>query len=90
MNRLYKITPLLVVLCGFAAAGRATVLLDDTWIDGTRTDTGLPADSAWYASTGSALVAATNAMTLSMGGSAILGITVLHGQRHQPHAIGGG
>jgi hypothetical protein len=75
MKRLYRITPLLVVLCGFASAGRAMVLLDDTWMDGTRTDTSLPADSAWYASTGSALVAATNSMTLSMGGNAILTIT---------------
>lgn len=40
----------------------ATVLVDDTWADGTRTNTNLPHESAWHASTASSLTAATNVM----------------------------
>ena len=41
----------------------AAVLLDDTWADGTRTNTSLPTDAAWYASSAASLVAATNSLT---------------------------
>jgi pectate lyase len=53
----------------------ATVYLDDTWADGTRNNQALPSNSAWYASTGSALTAAPGAMTLTIGGTAVMGIT---------------
>jgi hypothetical protein len=43
------------VLLGLAWPGYAEVLLDDTWADGTRTDTSLPTDSAWYGSDTSSL-----------------------------------
>ena len=36
------------------------VVLDDCWLDGTRTNTALPNEAAWYANAASALVAATN------------------------------
>jgi pectate lyase len=57
-----------------AAPVRATVLLDDTFADGTRNNTSLPTDAAWFASSGGSLTAAPGAMTLSMGSSAILGV----------------
>jgi pectate lyase len=56
------------------APARATVLLDDTFADGTRNNTSLPTDAAWFASSGGSLTAAPGAMTLSMGSSAILGV----------------
>ncbi len=51
------------------------VLLDDHWADGSRSEQNLPQKSAWFASTGAALVAATNSLTLSLGSSAVLGMT---------------
>lgn len=41
----------------------ADVLLDDTWSDATRTDTALPAESAWHASNTASLTASANALT---------------------------
>lgn len=40
-------------------------LVDDTWSDGTRTDTSLPDESAWFASTGASLDSATNSLIAS-------------------------
>src|SRR5437899_3114902 len=54
---------------------RATMLLDDTWADGTRTNQNLPTESAWFSSSGTAVVAATNSMALTLANNAILGIT---------------
>jgi len=55
---------------------RATVILDDTFADGTRNNQNLPTDSAWFASSGASLTAAPGAMTLNMGASgAILALT---------------
>jgi pectate lyase len=62
----------MISLCYTASCA---VLLDDTWADNTRNNQNLPTDSAWFASTGSALTAANNAMTLSLGSSAVLGVT---------------
>ncbi|MBC8096038.1 MAG: immunoglobulin domain-containing protein, partial [Akkermansiaceae bacterium] len=67
--------PTLCLSAAFAFSTHAIILLDDSWSDGTRTDQNLPAESAWFASTGAALTASPGAMTLAMGGSAILGVT---------------
>lgn len=61
-----------LLFCHTVAAG---VILDDTWADGTRTNQSLPTHSAWFTSSASALTASMNAMTLAMGGSAILNVT---------------
>ncbi|MGH7952028.1 MAG: immunoglobulin domain-containing protein [Limisphaerales bacterium] len=58
-----------------AASGFASILLDDTFADGARTIQNLPTESAWFASSGASLTTAPGAMTLAMGGSAILGVT---------------
>ncbi len=60
--------------CFLVATSNAAILLDDTWSDGTRTDQNLPDESAWFASSGSALTASPGAMTLAMGSSAVLGV----------------
>ncbi len=39
------------------------VYLDDLWLDGDRTNTSLPTNSAWYASLPASLFATTNALT---------------------------
>ncbi len=38
----------LVALFGFALLGHATVIVDNTWASGTRTNWNLPAESPWY------------------------------------------
>ncbi|HEY1661029.1 MAG TPA: immunoglobulin domain-containing protein [Verrucomicrobiae bacterium] len=53
----------------------ATVLLDDTWADGTRNNENLPTDAAWYFSSASAVATTTGAMTMTVGGSAVLGVS---------------
>ena len=75
MNNLSKNILAAVLLSLAVAPANATVLLDDTFADGTRNNQLLPTDSAWYASSGSSLTATTGAMTLAMGTSAILGVT---------------
>ncbi len=53
----------------------SAVFLDDTWASGVRTNQNLPMSSAWWASTAGSLVSATNSMTLTVGGNAILAVT---------------
>ena len=48
------------------------VFLDDRWVDGTRTDTSLPVDSAWYASSAASLTAATNRLVGSPSATSTL------------------
>jgi hypothetical protein len=69
---------------------RATVLLDDTFADGTRNNTSLPTDAAWFASSGGSLTATTGAMTLSMGNSAILGVCYFTTNAASPASLGVG
>jgi pectate lyase len=57
------------------AAVHATVILDDTFAAGTRNTQNLPNSSAWYCSSGASLTATPGAMTLTMGGSAIMALT---------------
>jgi pectate lyase len=52
-----------MVAVAMLCLAHGTVLLDDTWADGTRTNTILPHESAWHASVASSLIAETNAMT---------------------------
>ena len=60
---------------GCACSSPAAICLDDTWADGTRTDQNLPEESAWFASSGSQLTAATNVMTLTIGSGSVMAIT---------------
>jgi len=75
MKRVHRITLTLAVLLGLASPSFATVILDDTWVDGNRSNTSLPTNAAWYASSGSALTASTGSMTLTIGGSAVLAVS---------------
>ena len=56
-------------MVGFALPSHATInILDDTWADGNRSNTSLPTNAAWYASSGSSLTATTGSMTGITGG----------------------
>ncbi len=66
---------LAILLLALLPAARAATLLDDTFADGTRNNQNLPTDSAWYVSSAGAVSTATGAMTWSLAGSAVLGVT---------------
>src|SRR5258705_12964343 len=75
MNYRQRIPVFFSLIFLLANSGHATVLLDDPWADGTRTNQNLPSESAWFSSTGSALTAAMNSMNLALAGSAVMPIT---------------
>lgn len=64
-----KLLPLLTIVgasAGFHEPATAAVLVNDTWADGSRGETSLPMESAWYASSASGtptLSASLNALT---------------------------
>jgi pectate lyase len=53
------------------SSGGSAILVDDTWLDGTRTDTVLPDESAWFASSASTLNAAVNSLTGTVSSSSV-------------------
>ena len=53
----------LVLLVLSAMSASAVVLLDDSWADGTRSDTALSAESAWFSSNAASLNAAVGSLT---------------------------
>jgi pectate lyase len=75
MKTLCQIVLISALLFAVVCPGSATVLLDDTWADGTRNNQSLPTDAAWYVSSSSAWATTTNAMSVTMGTSAILGVS---------------
>jgi pectate lyase len=60
------------------------VLLDDTWVTGTRTVQNLPTSSAWWSSSGPALTATNGAMTLTVGSSSVMAITYFTPDSNSP------
>lgn len=75
MTFLSKLTVAGMLLCATVLPATATTLLDDTFADGSRSIQNLPVESAWYASSSSSLTAAPGAMTLTLGSSAVLGVS---------------
>ena len=75
MKHLFRSLFVLAAIVGLATPSHAVVILDDTWADGNRSNTSLPTNAAWYASSGSALTATTGSMTLTIGGSAVLAVS---------------
>ncbi len=73
-----------------ASPSHATILVDDTFADGTRTNQNLPTDAAWFASSGPSLTATTGAMTLATGSSAILGVSYFTANAGSPASLGVG
>ncbi len=73
-----------------ALAGRAATVLDDTFADGTRNNQNLPTNAAWYVSSSSSWVTATNGMTLTMGSTAILGVSYFGANSSSPVSLGVG
>ncbi|HXI84332.1 MAG TPA: glycosyl hydrolase family 28 protein [Verrucomicrobiae bacterium] len=61
-----------------------TLVLDDTWSTGVRTNQNLPTSSAWWTSTAGALDAAASNMTLTVGGSSSQIITYFTPDSNSP------
>jgi polygalacturonase len=61
-----------------------TIVLDDTWSTGVRTNQNLPTSSAWWTSTAGTLAVTNNNMTQTVGGSAIQAITYFTTDTNSP------
>ena len=74
----------------FAAAAPtdATVLLDDTFADGTRTNQNLPTDSAWFFSTAADVMTTTGSMSIETPSGAFMGITYFGTNSSSPVQLG--
>lgn len=55
--------PALALCFGFPVLAATSTIVEDTWSDGTRSDTDLPGESAWHASSAASLAAASGTMT---------------------------
>jgi pectate lyase len=69
------------------STSRATVILDDTFADGTRNNQNLPTDSAWYVSSSSSWTTSAGAMSLAMGSGAVLGVTYFGANSSSPISL---
>ena len=64
-----------VLLCASVFSAPATTLFDDTFADGTRNNQNLPTDAAWYVSSSGSWTTAAGSMSVTMGSTAILGVS---------------
>jgi pectate lyase len=87
MKNLYQTVLAFALMLAAVSPAWATVLLDDTFADGTFNNTSLPTDAAWFASSGGSLTAVPGAMTLSMGTSAILGVSYFTTNASSPASL---
>lgn len=87
MNRLFQSLIVGTLLCAFVFSAHATVILDDTFADGSRSIQNLPVESAWYNSSGAALSATPGAMTLQMSTSAILAVSYFTTNANNPVSL---
>ena len=77
----------LAALCLMACSSRATVILDDTFADGSRTNQNLPTDAAWFVSTPSSWKTAMNALTETNSTSAIMAVTYFGANTNAPVSL---
>jgi hypothetical protein len=66
----------------------ATVLLDDTFADGTRNNQSLPTDSAWFFSTAADVTTTTGSMSIAMPSGSLMGITYFGTNSSSPVQLG--
>jgi hypothetical protein len=67
MKTQFHMAVLLSLILCFSLPGTAATLVDDSWTDGTRDDTNLPEESAWFANN------AAGSPTLSAGADSLTG-----------------
>ena len=69
MKYLRNIIPAIVALLGLTLSSYSQVLLDDTWADGSRTETSLPTESAVWAGTPGNVTMGTGSLLYTQSGS---------------------
>src|SRR4051794_38796611 len=75
MKHLHRSIAALILIFTAVLRVGATVILDDTFADGTRNNQNLPTDAAWFASSGALVTAAPGGMTMAMSTGAILAVS---------------
>lgn len=85
---LFILTLAAVVL--FRMDSQATIILDDTFADGTRNNQSLPTDAAWFVSTPADWSTTTGAMTLAMPSGAIMGVSYFGAGSSTPVSLAAG
>jgi len=83
MKRL-SLAPVVLTTLLYVASASATVILDDTFADGTRNNQSLPTDSAWFVSSASSWTTTPGSMSLAMGSTAVMGITYFGANSSSP------
>ena len=83
MKRL-SLVPVVLTTLLYVASARATVILDDTFADGTRNNQSLPTDSAWFVSSAGSWTTTPGSMSLAMGSTAVMGITYFGANSSSP------
>ncbi len=83
---------LIASICSFLASTRvqATLLLDDTFADGTRNNQNLPAHAAWFASSAAAVTTSTSGMALALPSGSFMGIMYFRSNSLSPVQLGVG
>lgn len=76
-RRRHPIIPVLAGFFGLALSSHGTLLVDDSWADGSRNEQNLPAESAWYSSdsSGTSLTAAIGSITGTVPASSVQWLT---------------
>jgi pectate lyase len=102
MKHLFRSFLVIAAMVGLALPTHAALYIDDFWSDGTRTDPAAPVysengtdadgdgsiESAWFTSSSGSLVAAISNMTLSVGSSAVVGLTYFTSNSPAQLAVG--
>ena len=88
MKNLYQTVLASALMLAAVSPASATVLLDDTFADGTRNNQNLPTDSAWFFSTAADVTTTTGSMSIAMPSGSLMGITYFGTNSSSPVQLG--
>jgi pectate lyase len=88
MKNLYQTVLACALMLAAVSPACATVLLDDTFADGTRNNQNLPTDSAWFFSTAADVTTTTGSMSIAMPSGSLMGITYFGTNSSSPVQLG--
>jgi pectate lyase len=88
MKNLYQTVLACALMLAAVSPACATVLLDDTFADGTRNNQNLPTDSAWFFSTAADVTTTTGSMSVAVPSGSFMGITYFGTNSSSPVQLG--
>jgi pectate lyase len=88
MKHLYQTVLTFALMLAAVSPACATVLLDDTFADGTRSNQNLPTDSAWFFSTAADVTTTAGSMSIAMPSGSFMGITYFGTNSSSPVQLG--